>query len=273
MNIGIVGLGLMGGSYAKAFKKINKRVFGWDIDQNIVNQAFEEGVIVNNQNDLSELKKIDILFICLHPDQTLHFIKTYQDHFKVDAIVTDIIGLKNDFMKAVQEIIRDDVNFIGGHPMAGREGMGFSCAHENIFEAANYLLIEGDVEETYYIILQELIYEIGCKNIKRLDSQTHDEIITYTSHMPHILSTVFMNANRRDIDFCTAGSFRDITRVSDINVKLWGQLIWDNRSLVLDEIAHFKSQLQALEEAVVKEKSDLEVFLQEAKVKKISLRR
>lgn len=272
MKIGIIGLGLMGGSYVKGLNAIGYDVYGWDNNQETFKEVYSLGLIKNSASDLNLLSNMDVVIICLHPDRTLSFLRDHQGLIKSGAIVTDIIGLKYEFMQQVKQFLREDINFIGGHPMAGKEGAGFSQSSEKIFYESNYLLIDEDIAEVHFEKLESILYQLGCKNIKRLDSINHDQLITYTSHMPHILSTVFMNANRRDIENCVAGSFRDISRVSDINVELWGQLIWDNKDLVLDEIAHFKSKLDEIQKAIETEKKDVETFLSQAKRKKISLK-
>lgn len=274
MKIGVVGLGLMGGSYIKAFKKLKfEAVYGFDLDHTIVEAAYCNELINNSTNDYELLKDVDVLFICLYPHTSLEFIRDYQHLLKTGCILTDIIGLKNEFILSLNKIIRKDIFFIGGHPMAGKEGIGFDASDSSIFLNANYILMESDVPKAKYEVLESIVKNIGCHHIEKMTPKVHDEMIAYTSHMPHILSTIFMNSQRKErVAYCVAGSFRDMTRVSEINVDLWSELILDNRHCVLDELVHFKNQLEKIEEAIkVKDETSLRVFLKDARTKKIQL--
>jgi len=270
----VVGLGLIGGSILKGLQTQFDTIYGLDRDEQVMMTCYESGLIKNESFSLDYLNEADIVFVCLYPEAAIEFIREEQNHFKPGAIVTDVVGLKVAIMDEIQNFIREDVHFIGGHPMAGREGQGFSVSSEKIFKNANYLLVvEENIPYGCVKTLKNIIKKLGCKRIEVMDAKSHDEIIAYTSHMPHILSTVFMSCDRFDnTKHCVAGSFKDMTRVSDINATLWSELILDNKEPVLNEIKRFKEALSNIEQFIESEDTRKVVeFLEGARVKKVSL--
>jgi len=258
-NVLVVGLGLIGGSLIKALKTLDYQVFGIEKDHEVLTASRVMGLIQNSDETNEQLlEKADIIFISLYPEAAIEFIESHQHLFKKHVILTDVVGLKDDFMTRVEKFIRDDIYFVGGHPMAGKEGSGFYASCASIFHNANYLLISDDkLPQDVYDRLSKIIYGIGCGHIEVMTAAEHDAVIAYTSHMPHILSSTFKKCNRFDkTKHCIAGSFKDFTRVSDINADLWSELILDNKAPVLNEIEHFKKSLQALEEAIINSDQD-----------------
>jgi len=269
MKVMVVGLGLIGGSILKALKGTGYEVYGYDINDEVLDTCFEQGLIVSK---LAILTEMDIVMVCLYPDAAIEYINMNQDSFKSGAIITDVAGLKVSVMSQLR-LERDDITFIGGHPMAGKEGCGFEASSKDIFINANYLLVHEQANDVQVEILKDLIYTLNCGHIQVLDAESHDEIIAYTSHMPHILSTTFMTCDRfEETRHCIAGSFRDMTRVSDINAELWTELILENKMPVLDEIKRFKKALDAFEQYIVEEDNyAVTKFLGQARLKKRAL--
>lgn len=270
----VVGLGLIGGSILKGLQKQFETIYGLDKDEQVMKTCYENGLIQNEEFSVSLLAESDIVFVCLYPEAAIEFIRTEQSHFKPGAIITDVVGLKVAIMEEIRNFIREDIHFIGGHPMAGREGKGFEVSSEEIFKNANYLLVvEENIPYGCVETLKDIIKKLGCKCIEVMDAKSHDDIIAYTSHMPHILSTVFMTCDRFDnTRNCVAGSFKDITRVSDINAELWSELILDNKEPVLTEIKRFKKALEDIEQFIETEDSKKVVaFLEGARTKKVKL--
>lgn len=271
MKICIVGVGLIGGSMIKALSGQNYELYGWDISEEVMTNCYDQGLIKNRM--VPSLQEMDVVFICLYPEATIDFIRQHMNAFKEDAIVTDVAGLKHMMMEEILKDLREDIHFIGGHPMAGREGQGFGVSTADIFKDANYLLVHEQVAEEKIETLKTIVKSLGCGHIEVMDAKSHDDIIAYTSHMPHILSTAYMVCDRFDkTKYCVAGSFRDITRVSDINARLWSELIMDNKMPVLHEIKVFKKALEDLEYRI--ESDDIEAvasFLDEAGAKKRGL--
>ncbi len=273
INIVIVGLGLIGGSLAKGIRPLQmKSLKGIDTSLDVISQCKDAKLIDNETETNAEiLKDADLVFICLYPELALEFVKENINSFKSGALITDVIGLKENFMFEVEKLLRDDLFFVGGHPMAGKEGKGFSVSCEKIFKNANYLLVRSEKSrEKDIVLLKEIIYKLGCKHVEVLLPIEHDKIITYTSHMPHILSSAFMSCDEFEkTKDCIAGSFRDFTRVSDINPDLWTELIMDNDKFVLEEILKFKEILSDLEQSIKKkENKEVYTFFENAKAKK-----
>lgn len=271
MKICVVGIGLIGGSILKGLVDDSYERYGYDQSTDVMKMCYKEGLILNQEEpDWSEM---DIVFVCLYPEATIHFIKTHMVHFKADAIITDVAGLKVAMMASLKSYIRDDIHFIGGHPMAGREGSGFLVSSSDIFKGANYLLVENDVPKEMMEQLYTIIESLGCGHIEVMEAWEHDEIIAFTSHMPHILSTAYMRCDRFDrTRHCIAGSFKDVTRVADINEVLWAELILNNREPVLSEIEYFEASLKQLKNQIQqRDRQGIEAFLHDAGVKKRNL--
>lgn len=244
LNVTIVGLGLIGGSIAKAIKKklkINK-LWAVDIDINILKEAKHEGVIDDGFiNPKFPLENSDVVIFCTYPNVTIDFIKNNMQSFKNNSIITDTTGIKNKIVSEMSYIMRSDVEFIGGHPMSGKENAGYHFSDENICNDANYILTpDKNTSEFSIEILMEIIKGIGFKKITVMSPEVHDKTVAFTSQLPHIIACSLMNNKRvEDISNCIGGSFKDVTRVADINCDLWCELIHENKKNILDELDNF----------------------------------
>lgn len=255
-SITVVGLGLIGGSFAMALRKLNpKNLWGADIDKATVEAAEKMGIIDTGYTNAEvPLKESDIIIISLYPGQTISFIKQNISYFKPGAIITDTAGTKEQVVEEVCSFLPDNLDFIGGHPMAGRESQGLSHASCEVFVDANYILTPVDKSNGENIkIIEGIIKGIGCKNIIKTSPRRHDEIIALTSHLPHILAVSMINRSVLDDEFSSfiAGSFKDATRVADINSLLWAELISSNRDNVISEIQAFEENIRAIKDAII----------------------
>lgn len=275
MHILVIGIGLIGGSLIKALKPLKDiQVMGIDCDEKILKQCQSEGYLDTEYSDIEKMKKADLIYMCLYPDATLDFLRIHQNEFKTGALITDVAGLKENMINEINTFLRQDIHFIGGHPMAGREGVGYQYSSANIFIDANYLLIRSEsASQAHYERLENVIRNIGCKNIEYLEPREHDQLIAYTSHMPHLLASLLVNCNRYDkTKNCIAGSFNDITRVANINASLWSELFISNSESLLEEIRHFQKALQNVESALMnQEKTEIEAILSDVQRKKVLL--
>lgn len=252
MNITVIGLGLIGGSIIKGLQNLGYNLYGYDIDDEVMKQAYENDLIANYDFGSNILKSTDILFLCLHPKECVSYLKNNQDQLKSNCIITDVAGLKSELMHQIHSVLRDDLYFIGGHPMAGREGQGFSMSTEKIFVGANYLLVNMKSPKWIVEVLKKLIFELGCQHVEEIDPQNHDAIIAYTSHMPHLISSLLVLCNKYEqTQYCIAGSYKDITRVSNLNVPLWSNLFFDNREYLIHAIEDFETQLSHLKNHLI----------------------
>lgn len=275
-SITIVGLGLIGGSYAKAIKNLNpKKIWGIDIDGESIKVAENLGIIDKGYIDPEiPLKKSDIVIICLYPNATINFMKDNMKFFKHNAIITDTAGIKSSVIKEVSEILRDDLDFIGGHPMAGKENKGITFASENIFKDSNYILTPTYKNQEKNIeIIEEIIKKIGCKNITKTSPERHDEIIALTSQLPHIVASALTHNNSIDcIRHCVGGSFRDATRVAMINTQLWTELFMENNKNIVNELEKFENSIRNIKNILInKDSKALITILEESRLKREAL--
>lgn len=253
MIITVVGLGVIGGSFVKALKGLGHQVYGIDIDSETLKQAKEQGYIIEGYRDGKEIvAKSDLTIICLYPSLVLDFLRNYQ--FKKGSIITDAVGIKSYFLHEAMEIIDPDVEFVSGHPMAGREKKGFEYASKEVFKNANYILIEHPINKPESIsFMEEFVSKLGFRSVKIMSPQAHDEIISFTSQLPHALAVALINSDNEKYDTgkYIGDSYRDLTRIANINENLWSELFLRNRKNLLDAINSFEIQLDLIKEALM----------------------
>lgn len=273
-NVCIVGLGLIGSSYARALKKIGvEKVVGIDINKDTLKTAKEKNIIDEGYVEAKEaLEDSDLVILAVYPNLTEEFVIDNMKYFKKGAIITDSAGIKENIINNINKNIREDLEFVGGHPMAGREGSGIENGSETIFNEANYLITPTDRNTEKSIkLIEDMARAIGCRNIVRISPDEHDKIIAYTSHLPHILAVALINSDilNKDTSLFVAGSFRDATRVADINASLWTELIMKNKDYVIDQLEIFENSIKNIKDAIASDNSK-EVYskLEEAGNKK-----
>lgn len=253
MIITVVGLGVVGGSFVKALKGQGHQVYGIDIDENTLKRAKDEGYIIEGYQDGSEIiNKSDLTIICLYPSLVLDFIKNNQ--FKKGSIITDAVGIKSYFLQEAMNIIDQDVEFVSGHPMAGREKKGFEYASQDVFKNANYILIEHPVNKKECIeFMEEIVGTLGFKSVKIMSPQAHDEIISFTSQLPHAIAVALINSDNEKYETgkYIGDSYRDLTRIANINEELWSELFLRNRENLLNSIEAFESQLDLIKQGLL----------------------
>lgn len=253
MIITVVGLGVVGGSFVKALKGQGHQVYGIDIDENTLKRAKDEGYIVEGYKDGNEIiNKSDLTIICLYPSLVSDFIKNNQ--FKKGSIITDAVGIKSYFLQEAINLINQDVEFVSGHPMAGREKKGFEYASKDVFKNANYILIEHPVNKKECIeFMEQFVGTLGFKSVKIMSPQAHDEIISFTSQLPHAIAVALINSDNEKYDTgkYIGDSYRDLTRIANINEDLWSELFLRNRENLLKSIEAFELQLALIKQGLV----------------------
>ncbi|MCI6737924.1 MAG: prephenate dehydrogenase [Intestinibacter sp.] len=248
MNITIVGLGVIGGSFAMAFNEAGfEDVYAIDTNLESIEKAKKMGVIKDGSDKAKEFLEIaDLVIICIYPRLIKGFMMENRNNFKDGAIVTDVAGIKGSLIKELDDIIPDNVDFIFGHPMAGRENKGIDHATAECYKGANYLLIDTERnDDDNVLLLQAIIYKLGFKRIIRISSDFHDQIIAFTSHLPHVMAVSLINSDveARNTEIYMGGSYRDATRVADINEDLWTELFLGNRENLLEVIDDFMAEM------------------------------
>jgi prephenate dehydrogenase len=245
LSITVVGLGLIGGSYAMAIRELNpKKLYAVDIDEEAILDAEKNGIIDKGYvNADIPLKESDLVIICLYPKLVKDFIKSNIEHFKNGAVITDVTGIKSGFIEEVNHILREDLDFIFGHPMAGREQKGLKFASKEVFNGANYIITptERNKEENIKF-LEELIRKIGFRNVARISPEKHDKIIGFTSQLPHVIAVSLVNSDELGIDTgsYTGDSYKELTRIAQINSELWTELFMGNKDNLIKEIEVFE---------------------------------
>lgn len=274
LNITIVGIGLIGGSYAKAIRKNIKTNKLWAIDINVdaLNEAESSGVIDNGYTEPQyPLEHSDLVILCTYPNATMDFLKNNMRSFKKNALITDTMGMKNKIVSDILSIMRDDLEFIGGHPMSGRELVGYNHSDADIFKNAQYILTPSkNTSDSSLIMLKQIIKSIGFNKIIEMSPQTHDEKIAFTSQLPHIIACTLMNNASLDNNFqCVGGSFKDATRVADINSQLWSELILENKDNILNEISNFISDITDIYNVIkCNDRNSLEFFMNKSRARR-----
>lgn len=239
MNIIVVGLGLIGGSFCKSLKK-NTFHTVWGIDKNeaVLKMALECGAI-DEAVDETRLCEADLTIICLYPDAINEFVKNNADNFKKGSIVTDSCGVKKMIVDFCSPILKEKgVIFVGSHPMAGREFSGFEYSTDTLFENASYIITQTDDTPTIAInLLSALVSSIGFSNAVISTPEKHDQVIAYTSQLAHVVSNAYVKSpSLLDFNGFSAGSFLDLTRVAKLNENMWTNLFEANKDALLYEI-------------------------------------
>ena len=257
MNITIVGLGVIGGSFAMAFKEAGfEDVYAVDLNKESIEKAKNMGIIKDGSDNAKQFLEIaDLVIICIYPRIIKDFMMENRNNFKDGAIVTDVAGIKGTLIKQLDDIIPDNIDFIFGHPMAGRENKGIDHATAECYKGANYLLIDTERnDDDNVLLLQAIIYKLGFKRIIRISSGFHDQIIAFTSHLPHVMAVSLINSDveARNTEIYMGGSYRDATRVADINEDLWTELFLGNKENLLEVIDDFMDEMGRFREDLAK---------------------
>lgn len=269
MIITVVGLGVIGGSFVKALKGKGYDVYGVDCNQQTLEMAKAEGCIIEGYLDGHQIiSQSDLTIICLYPSKVLDFISEHT--FKKGSIVTDVVGIKSYFLNQALSRIDQDVEYISGHPMAGREKKGYLYASQEVFQNANYIVIQHEYNQIDKIDwMRQFVGQLGFKSVKIMSPYDHDEIISYTSQLPHTLAVALMNSDdeKYETGKYIGDSFRDLTRIANINADLWAELFFHNRDYLLASMERFEKQFDLLKQAIASgdEKSLKEMFWQSSK--------
>ncbi len=258
MKIVIVGLGVIGGSFGMALKEAGyEEVFGLDRSQETLNKALAMGIIRKGSCRGEELlPQADLTILAIYPQDVKRFILENRDLFKPGSLITDVTGVKTPLVEALDHLLPADVDFVPGHPMAGREKKGIDFASAQVFKGANYLVtpIPGNKEENIRKIT-DLALSLGFKRVRRITPADHDEMIAFTSQLPHALAVALINSDQpdRETGQFIGDSYRDLTRIANINGELWSELFLENRQALLTAIENFDLELEKIRQALLRE--------------------
>ena len=286
LTYGIVGLGLMGGSIAKAIREyvLSKhgstgRILSSSRNLSSLKMAKDQNVIdefypLDKADDM--LSQCDFVFVCLYPHMTVEFIVEHKNAFKSGSILTDINGVKAEIFDRMDEIRREDIDFIPGHPMAGREKEGYSFSSGDIFKNHNYILMPLKESRKENIdLFKSLVTEIGFSRIVETDGRVHDHKIAFTSQLCHVLASCLVDsAENSDVTQFGGGSFEDLTRIAMINAPLWTELFLANKKELLSHIESFENSLTTLKNFIKNDDAQgCESYLENVRTKRLEMSR
>lgn len=267
MKILIAGLGLIGGSIAKALKRAGYAADGFD-RRNVCGVAIKENVI---EKEACGCAAYDLVLVALPPDAAIAFIGDNQ--FKDGAIVADICGVKGALERFVYAESRN-FRYVGCHPMAGKEVSGFENSCEDLFDGASMIIAEnGRTDKNAVRELEALFGKLGFSRIVRCSAEYHDKKIAYTSQLAHIVSNAYVKSETADgYAGFTGGSFQDMTRIAGVDEKVWTRLYFLNRQNIAEELRGLICRLQEYESALVSgNEEELARLLREGRLRKEKL--
>lgn len=246
----IVGLGLLGGSYAKVLRRFGFHISAITLEQSSIDYAIREGLIDegSTEPDPRMIGEADLVIFALYPHVFIEWIEQHQHLFKRGALLTDVTGVKRSIVYRIQEMLRPDVEFIAAHPMAGREVSGVENSTDKMFIGANYIVTptEKNTPEAICTCI-ELGRLLGFSNVTTLTPEEHDEMIGFLSQLTHCIAITLMTCNdKENMEKFTGDSFRDLTRIARINDLMWSELFLANKDVLLNQMNLFMDKFTEL---------------------------
>lgn len=274
MNIGIVGLGLIGGSMAKSIKsRTEHTVLGQDIHQETMMLARMCGAIDAPLTE-ENLPQCDLILIAIRPQAAIDWVRTHADHIAKSAIVVDLCGVKRAVVSAIAPIAQEHgFSYIGGHPMAGKERSGFTAATDNLYVGASMILTPDEHTNPQLLeTLKAFFLDVGFSSLTFSTPDEHDRIIAFTSQLAHIVSSSYVKSpeaqKRRGF---SAGSFQDMTRVARLDEEMWTELFLDDADYLVMELDEIIRHLTEYADALKAKNADtLCALLRDGREKKAS---
>ena len=250
----IIGLGMIGGSYAEALSDKGYTVGAIDADKGTIEYAVRSGIIADGRDyvDGEYIRSFSLIVFGLYPTAMKEWIKTNQRFFAPGTLITDVSGVKRATVYYVQQILRSDVEFIGAHPMGGREVSGVRYADKKIFKAANYIIVPTEKNTKKAIdVCRALAETIGFRHIAVLSPEKHDEMIGFVSQLTHCIAVALMACkdSAQLVDY-TGDSFRDLTRIAKINENLWSELFYENKDELLSQMRLFSEKFNEIQRCI-----------------------
>ena len=246
----IVGLGLLGGSYAKVLKRFGFHISALTLEQSDIDYALGEDIIDEGSIELDErlIGEADLVIFALYPHVFVEWIEKNQALLKSGALITDVTGVKRSIVYKIQDMLRPDVEFVPAHPMAGREVSGVRNSTDRMFIGANYIVTptEKNTPEAVQTCV-ELGRLLGFSNVTTLSPEEHDEMIGFLSQLTHCIAITLMTCNdKENMEKFTGDSFRDLTRIARINDLMWSELFVANKDVLLTQMDMFINKFNDL---------------------------
>lgn len=246
----IVGLGLLGGSYAKVLKRFGFHISAITLEKSSIDYALQQDIIDEGSTEIDErmIGEADLVIFALYPHVFVDWIHKNQKFLKSGALITDVTGVKRSIVYQIQDMLRPDVEFIPAHPMAGREVSGVENSTDKMFIGANYIVTptEKNTPEAIETCI-ELGKLLGFSNVTVLSPEEHDEMIGFLSQLTHCIAITLMTCNdKENMEKFTGDSFRDLTRIARINDLMWSELFVANKDVLIEQMNLFIDKFNAL---------------------------
>mgnify|MGYP004664523027 CR=1 FL=1 len=246
MTVGIVGLGLIGGSLSKAYKAAGDTVYGFDRDAKVMALATADAA-VDAALSQDTVCRCELIFVALYPHAAIAWLKEMAPYIAKTAVVIDACGVKQEVCQEGMELARRfGFLFVGGHPMAGTHRSGYAASRADLFAGASMVVVPPVFDDMALLVrIKALLAPMKLGHIKVCTAKVHDEMIAYTSQMPHIVSNAFVKSPYyENHEGFSGGSFRDFTRVAELNEHMWAELCLYNREVLMDELLRLQAHLE-----------------------------
>ena len=273
MITAVVGLGLIGGSVARRLRGFHDtKIIGIDTSGETLRMAKSDGVIDRAETSGECVSDADLIILCLYPEANVNFVKKYAPIMKKGAVITDVSGVKQYVVDNIQKCLPDGLDFVGGHPMAGREVGGYQNSDDTLFNGASYLITPTEKNKPESVaLIRELANHIGCAHIITTTPSEHDAVIAYTSQLMHVVAVALCdNPMIERSTYFSAGSLRDCTRVAVINEKMWSELFLENKEPLAARISEMQESLGRIKTALENDdRAELERLMRSGAEKKL----
>lgn len=259
-DILVIGLGVIGGGYAKALTKQGFHIRTITEREEDIKYALDQGMIEDGRTTVDEeyVRAADLIIFALYPHIFIEWLEKYQHFFKSGALITDVTGVKSTLVAQIQSMLRPDVEFIAAHPMAGRERSGVLFSDDGVFRGANYIVTPTEKNSPEAIgTCRELGWLLGFSSVCELTPAEHDRMIAFLSQLTHCIAITLMTANTDEgLARYTGDSFRDLTRIAKINDEMWSELFLLNRDALLEQMDAFTAEFAKLRDYIADGKRD-----------------
>jgi len=255
LTVGVVGMGLMGGSFAKAYHEAGHKVLGWNRSRDTLEIAMMNGVIDDELNEQT-IGGCDLIIIALYPQATIDYLRNMAPYIATHTVVIDTCGVKRRVCEECFPIAREyGFTFVGGHPMAGTQFSGYKYSRATMYKGAAMIIVPAHFDDIdFFDYVKSLLAPCGFGRMTITTAENHDRMIAFSSQMAHVVSNAFVKSpSAREHKGYSAGSYKDMTRVAWLNETMWAELFMENRDYLLQELDVLINNLTQYRDALVQE--------------------
>ena len=237
MTVGVVGLGLIGASFAKAYSSAGHKVLAYDIDESVTSFATVSGDVFAELND-ENVSSCDLILICIYPEAAIDWVEKHGAYIGKKPVVIDCCGTKRVVVgRSMKAAEKYGFTYVGGHPMAGTQYSGYKYAKADLYQGAPMVIVPEKTDDPNFLShIKELLAPAGFAKVSITTAEKHDEIIAFTSQLAHLVSNAYIKSPTARSHFgVSAGSYKDMTRVARLNPEMWAQLFLENKDNLIYE--------------------------------------